>query len=139
MTELATWHKKLTMADEWIREVEAGNGTGDLLGAALKIRKVLIEAIKWFLAGVGPPPTIPENPTAISDLKRLVASRYQNKEHQGLGAEVARALNSAAEKTHPSNKIGTPPTDLVRQDLHTARQFVNSLEPILANRQARGG
>ena len=139
MAELATWHKKLTMADEWIREVEAGNGTGDLPGAALKIRKVLIAAVKWFLAGVGPPPIKPPNPTAIKDLRRLVASRYQNQRYPGLGSKVAEALDSAARKTHPSNKIGTPPTDLVRQDLHTAWQFVNSLEPILANRQERGG
>lgn len=137
MTELAMWRRKLAKADEWIQEVEAGGGTRKLRSAALQVRKVLEDAIKQFLAGVGPPPLRPKNPKDLKDLRRLVASRYEK--NATLAQNVASALGNASDPLHPDNEVGTMSTAHVRWCLDTARQFVDSLEPILANRQGRGG
>lgn len=139
MTELVMSRRRLAKADEWIQEFEAGGGTDKLRNAALQIRKALEAAIRQFLAGVGPPPLRPKNPKNIKDLRRLVTSRYEDKEKPRLAEEVASALGDASDPLHPDNQIGTMPTEHVRWCLDTARQFIDSIEPVLANRQGRVG
>lgn len=136
MTELVTSHRKLAKADEWIQEFEAEGGAGKLRNAALKIRKALEAAIKHFLAGVGPPPLRPKNPKELKDLCRLLESRYEK--DPKLAHHVASALRDMSDPLHPDNLIGPPPADYVRGYLNTARQFIDSLEPIPANRQMHG-
>lgn len=133
MDPITEMREELTLAQERIED-EARRVPGDtrraLDSAVRQIRSALEQSGTLFLKHKG----YGEQQAGIRKIMRTIERDFTA--DRRLARQVAHTLGRTSTTMHSLDDLSAPPLELVRYWLEVARQFLDTLEPILAERES---